>query len=75
MTNRGERGKGISLARGIAFGFQEGLEQLRRIGHQNLVVLVDGGNGKDGVLANVGVAVLETGSRRRKQGFYELGVA
>ena len=38
-------------------------------------MLVDGGRGEDGVLADVCVAVLEAGARRGKEGFYELRLA
>lgn len=50
------------------------MQQLRGIRHESLVVLVNGCDGEDGILADVGVAVLETGSRRGQQWFYQLSV-
>lgn len=38
-------------------------------------MLVDGSRGKDGILPDIGMTVLETGSRGGEEGFYELGLA
>ena len=35
--------------------------------------MVYGGNGKYGILSDVGVPMLQAGSRRRKKGFNQLG--
>ena len=48
-----ESSKGISLAGSVALGLEERLQQLGGVGHESLVVLEDGGNGEDGVLADI----------------------
>lgn len=64
VADGGQGSKGVSLASGVALRVKEGLQQLGSVGHEGLVVLVDRGDGKDGILANVGMAVLQTGSCR-----------
>lgn len=63
MVDAGERCESIPLAGGIRLSLQEGCNQLRGVGNERGRVLVDGCNGKDGVLPDVGVSVLEAGSR------------
>lgn len=53
MANGSQSSESISLAGGITLGLEEGLQQLRRIGHEGFVVLIDGGNGKDSILADI----------------------
>lgn len=59
----GKHGEGVALAGRLALGNQEGVDELWGIRDQRLAVpeehLVDG---KDGVLAHIGVAMLETGA-------------
>lgn len=75
VADRGQSSEGVSLARSVTFGFQESLEELRRVGHHSLVVLKDGSNCKDGILADVGMTVLKTGSCGGQQGLDQLGIA
>ena len=75
VADAGQRGKAVALAGGVGLGLDKGGEQLGGIGDQQRRVLEDGRDGKDGVLAHVGVAVLETGARRRQQRLNQLGLA
>ena len=51
----------------ITFAFEKRLEKFRSVGYKNLGKVVYGGNGEDGVLADVGVSMLQTRSGRRKK--------
>lgn len=75
MVDAGKRGEGVPLARGIVLGLEEGGNELSGIWNQRRGVLVNRGNSKDGILANVCVTVLETGSSGGKKGLDELGLA
>ena len=56
-------------------GGHERLDELRRVGDEELEVLVDLEDGHDGVLADVAVAVLEARAAGRDQGLEQLGLA
>lgn len=58
LSNVAERHKRVSLARCVGFGREKGLKEFGRVGDEVFVGLVDCENGKDGVFADKGVAVL-----------------
>ena len=68
-----ESRKCVALACVVALRFKEGLDEFGGVWHESLVVLVDGGDCEDGVLADVGVPVLEALSRGCKEGLHEFG--
>jgi hypothetical protein len=53
MADGNQSGESVSLAGSVTLGLEESLQKLRSIGHKGLVVLVDGSNGEDGILANI----------------------
>lgn len=73
MVHCTESGKRISLARVVTFAFEKCLEEFRSVGNQDLRKVVYGGNGEDGILADIGVSMLQTGSGRRKERLNQLG--
>lgn len=75
MADGRQGGESIALAGGIALGLEEGLEKLGGIGHEGFVVLVDGGNGEDGILSNIGMAVFKTSSCRSQKRLNQFGIA
>lgn len=62
MIDAGKGSKGIALACGVCLAVEESCDKLCRIWNKRLGMRINRGDGKDGVLANVGVAVLETGA-------------
>lgn len=62
MIDVGEGSKGIALACGVCLAVEESCDKLSRIWNERLGMRINRRNGKDGVLANVCVAVLETGA-------------
>lgn len=73
MIYAGQGGKGVPLACGVALGLEEGGNQVGGIWYQRGRMLKDGGNGKNGILPYVCVAVLETRSSRGEEGLDEFG--
>lgn len=78
MVNAGERGEGVPLAGRVGFRLEEGTDELRGVGDKRRRVLEDGCDGKDCVLTNVRVTVLEAlpgGGQQRldKLGLPQLG--
>lgn len=59
MADTDERSEGVSLAGVIALRLEEGGDEIGSIGDEGLRMLVDGGHGKDGVLPNIGMTMLE----------------
>lgn len=57
----------------VTFAFEKCLEEFRSVGNQDLRKVIYGGDGEDGVLADVGVSMLQTRSGRRKERFNQLG--
>lgn len=72
MTDADQRRKCVPLASVIAFALQECRYQLRGIRNQTLGVLENRSYSKYGVLANVGMSMLETRTCGRKEGFDQL---
>ena len=68
----GEEDERIAFARGIALRREEGVDELGCVGDEVLVLAVDGEDGEDGVLGDVGVPVLEAGADCGDEGFEEL---
>ena len=64
----------VPLARRIGLGRQERLDELGRVGDKVLVLAVDGVHGEDGVLAHVGVSVLEACAASGDKWFEKLDV-
>lgn len=75
MVDGGKGGKGIPLAGGVGFALEEGADEVGRIGNEGGRVLVDGCDGEDGILAHIGVAVLETLHCGGQEGLDEFGLA
>jgi len=75
MADAEECRERIALAGIVALGFKEVLYEIGAVRDEGFGKLVDGGNGEDGVLPDVGVSVFETGPGRRKEMFYEFGFA
>ncbi len=73
MVHCTESGKRIPLASVVTLAFEKCLEEFRSVGNQDLRKVVYGGNGENGVLADVGVSMLQTGSGRRKERLNQLG--
>ena len=73
MVHRTESGKRISLASVVTLAFEKRLEEFRRVWNQDLRKVIYGGNGENGVLADVGMSMLQTGPGRRKEGLNQLG--
>ena len=71
----GEEDERIAFARGIALRREEGVDELGGVGDEVLVLAEDGEDGEDGVLADVGVPVLEAGADGGDEGLEELDVA
>lgn len=59
----------------ITFALEKGLEEFRSVGNQDLRKVVYGGNGEDGVLADVCVSMLQTRSGRREERLNQLGLS
>lgn len=59
----------------VALVLEKAVDEVGRIGDESLGVLVDGRDGKDCVLANISMSMLEAGSRRGEKRFDELGFA
>jgi hypothetical protein len=57
-----QKHESVPFTRRVRFGSEEGLNEFRRVGDEVLEFAVDGVYGKDGVLADVGMAMFETGS-------------
>ena len=64
----------VSLARRVGLGNEECLNEFRRIGDEVLKFAVDRVDGEDGILPDVGVTVLETGSTDGDEGLENLNV-
>ena len=62
MINASQGCKGISFACWIGFSVEEGCDEFGRVWNQCGRMRVDGGDGEDGVLSNVGMTMLEAGS-------------
>lgn len=75
MVYAGQSRKGVPLACGVAFGLEEGGNQVGRIWNQRGRVLEDGGDGKDGILSYICVTVLEARSGGGEEGLDELRFA
>ena len=73
MVHCAKSRKRIPLARVITFAFEECLEQFRSVGNQDLRKVIYRGNSEDGVLANVGMSMLQTRSGRREERLNQLG--
>lgn len=73
MVHCTESRKCIPLARVVTFAFEKCLEEFRSVGNQDLRKVIYGGDGEGGVLADVGVSMLQTRSGRRKERFDQLG--
>jgi hypothetical protein len=74
LGDRAEGDKGVSLAGRVGLGSEEGEEELGRVWDEVLVVLVDGKDGEDGVLSDVGVAILHAASDGRDQRLEQLSL-
>lgn len=51
--------EGVALARRVTFSGKEGLHELWRVWNEMLKLAVDGEDGKDSVLAHVGMTMLQ----------------
>ena len=56
----------------VVLSVQEGFNELGRIRNKGFGMLVNAGNRKDGILADVGVAMLQTGPSGGEEWFDEL---
>jgi hypothetical protein len=74
MVDGRESGEGISLAGRVAFCLQESRDELCCVGDERGRMLENGRHSKDGVLADICVAVLETRSGRGEEGLDKLGL-
>ena len=69
-----EHHEGVALARHVLLALEEGGDELGRVRHQEVEVLVDGEYGHDGVAAHVVVLVVETGLDRGHERLEQLGL-
>ena len=69
-----EEDERVTLARRVGLGGKERLDELWSIGNEVLEVAVDGVDRKDGVLPDVGMAVLEARPANRDEGLEDLDV-
>lgn len=60
MADRNEGGESVALARWIALVVQECCQEIGRIRHQFGKMREYGGDGKSGVLPNIGMSVCQT---------------
>lgn len=75
MIYAGQSGEGVPFACRVALGLEECGDEVGGIWYEGGRVLEDGGDGKNGVLADIGVTVLETRPRRGEKGLDELWLA
>ena len=59
----------------VTFALEKSLEEFRSVGNQDLRKVVYGGNGKDSVLADVCVSMVQTRSGRREERLNQLGLS
>ena len=69
-----EEDERVALARRVGLGSEEGLNELRRVGDEMLELAIDRVHGKDGVLADIRVPVLEARAADRNEGLQKLSV-
>jgi len=67
-----EHHEGVALAAHVLLPLQEVGDDLGRVGHQEVEVLVDGEDGHDGVAAHVAVLVLEAGADRGHERLFSI---
>ena len=58
----------------VTFASEEGLKKFRSVRNQRFGKVVYGGDGKHGVLPDVGMSMLQAGSGRRKERLNQLGL-
>jgi hypothetical protein len=75
MTDHSQGSKAIPLGGSIRFSFKEGGNEVWSIGNHGILVQVYLGNGKDSVLSDVGMAMLEALAGWGKERLDQLGVS
>lgn len=75
MADHLQRNKSVAFARVVVLVLDEDFNEFGCIGYQGFGMLKDGGYGEDGVLADVSMSVLETGSSGGEERFNEFGFA
>lgn len=75
MIDADKGGERIPLGSGVTFGLEKSRDQVRGVGNEGWGVLVNGGHGEDGVLADVRMAVLEARSGGGQERLDQFGLA
>ena len=74
LVGMNEHHEGVSLTRHILLALEEVGNDLRRVGHEEVEVLVDGEDGEDGIASHVRVLVLKALTNRGHERLEQLGL-
>lgn len=74
LVGMNEHHEGVSLTRHILLALEEVSNDLRRVGHEEVEVLVDGEDGEDGIASHVRVLVLKALTNRGHERLEQLGL-